>query len=256
MSKSLKALIFDVDGTLAETEHSCHRVSFNLAFAEAGLDWHWDENIYGPMLAITNGKARIRQYATEVKQMAFDSPAALKQFVNEVHAIKTRHSVRMLADGLISLRPGVARLLTEARQQGLRLALATTTTKVNALALLEATLPPGGVNWFEVMATGEMFENRKPAPDVYRYVMEQLGLTAGQCLAFEDSWPGLTSARRANLRTVVTVAHYTRNDDLSGATLLLNHLGEPDKPFTVLAGNAHGKTYFDVALARRLVDAA
>lgn len=252
----LKALIFDVDGTLAETERDGHRITFNQAFAAAGLDWEWSVEQYGKLLAVTGGKERIGSYLQQ-HHPNFMPPVAeigIKEWIAQLHAAKTAYYTDLLSQGGIALRPGVLRLLTEAREAGIRLAIATTTTPANVTALLEAALP-GGLDWFEVIAAGDIVPAKKPAPDIYHYALQQLQLEPQYCLAFEDSEAGLKSAQQADLTTVVTVNDYTRSQDFSSAALVLNHLGEPDLPFEVMTGQAES-TYFDLALAKNLLNSA
>ncbi len=172
--KKLEALIFDVDGTLADTERDGHRIAFNRAFAEAGLDWGWSVELYGKLLSVTGGKERILHYIDRYRP-EFRRPADLSKFVADLHAAKTRHYVRLLEEGGIPLRPGVKRLLGEARDAGLRLAIATTTTPENVTALLDANLPRGASR-FEVIGAGDIVPAKKPAPDIYDYVLRELGL--------------------------------------------------------------------------------
>lgn len=247
----LEALLFDVDGTLADTERDGHRVAFNQAFAEAGLDWEWSVDLYGELLSVTGGKERIRHYLANYRpDVAL--PEDADGFIRGLHQAKTRFYTEGLAGGTIPLRHGVRRLLDEARAQGLRLGIATTTTPENVTALLESTLGVDGPSWFEVIAAGDVVPAKKPAPDIYFYVMEKMGLSADRCLAFEDSGNGIRSSLGADLPTLVTINGYTRDHDFSGAVLVLDQLGEPDQPFTVLAGNAGEARYVDVALLRRL----
>lgn len=248
---ALEALLFDVDGTLADTEKDGHRVAFNLAFADAGLDWHWDEALYGELLAVTGGKERIKYYL-ERFNTDFEKPEAFDDFVKDLHAAKTAHYTRLLGEGRIPLRPGVERLINEAREAGLRLAIATTTTPENVTALLENTLGPESIEWFEVIAAGDIVPAKKPAPDIYLWAMEQMQLAPEQCLAFEDSENGIRSARGAKLPTLVTINDYTRDHDFSEAALVLDHLGEPAQPFTVLAGDAGEHSYVNIDLLNTL----
>ncbi|KAB2925675.1 MAG: HAD family hydrolase [Dechloromonas sp.] len=217
---TLQAIIFDVDGTLAETERDGHRPAFNRAFAEAGLDWYWDEERYGRLLTVTGGKERIRHYAAlHAPQIAADP--GFPALVQRLHAAKTRHYVALVEAGGLPLRPGVRTLIDGARQAGIRLAIATTTTPENVDALLRATLGPAAAGCFEVIGAGDIVPAKKPAPDIYHWVLEQLALPASACLAIEDSENGLRAALGAGLRCLITVSEYGREDDFTGATAVL-----------------------------------
>ena len=247
----LKALLFDVDGTLADTEKDGHRVAFNRAFADAGLDWEWSPELYGDLLAVTGGKERIRYYLDKFNT-AFERPADLDGFIRGLHAAKTEHYTRMLAEGAIPLRPGVRRLLEEAREAGLRMAVVTTTTPANVEALLTHAIAPDAMGWFEVIAAGDIVPAKKPAPDIYDWAMNEMKLGPAECIAFEDSRNGILSSCGAGVQTIITVNDYTAADDFSDAVIVLDQMGEPDRPFTVLAGDAGGAKYLDLALVRRL----
>jgi len=252
MSK-LKALIFDLDGTLSDTERDGHRAAFNRAFEDAGLDWHWDVETYGKLLEVSGGKERIRHFIDKF-QPVFDPLADLDDFILKLHDTKTRHFIALLQSAGIPLRPGVGRLLKEARAEGLRLAIATTTTAENVTALLTATLGEDSIGWFDVIAAGDIVPDKKPAPDIYLHAMQHMGLRAADCIAFEDSENGLLASTGAGLKTIVTTNGYTRQHNFSGAALVLDQLGEPQAAFSVLAGDADAATYVDVSLIRRLID--
>lgn len=254
-----QALIFDVDGTLADTERDGHRVAFNRAFADAGLDWDWSVEQYGELLTVTGGKERIQYYIDRYRP-DFQVPSAfdgtLKEFIAKLHANKTAHYTELLREGSIPLRPGVKRLLQEARSAGIKLAIATTTTPDNVTALLETALGSDAESWFKVIAAGDIVPAKKPAPDIYFYALQALNLPAEACLAFEDSQHGLTSAREAGIPTVITVNGYTDNQDFTGAAIILNDLGEPDQPFEAIAGDPFNHSYFDLELAQKVYEGA
>lgn len=235
----LKALLFDVDGTLADTERDGHRPAFNAAFREYGLDWDWDVSLYGQLLAVTGGKERMKYYVEQFRP-DYQKPADFDDMVAELHKAKTRHYTRMLAEGGIPLRPGVKRLLAEARAAGMILGVATTTTPENVTELLRHSLAVDGPEWFDVIAAGDIVPAKKPAPDIYVWAMQQLGLKPEECLAFEDSENGIRASRGADLRTVVTVNDYTRDHDFTGALAVLSDLGEIDAPYTRLDASESG----------------
>jgi HAD superfamily hydrolase (TIGR01509 family) len=226
---TLHALIFDVDGTLADTERDGHRLAFNTAFAEHGLDWHWDEALYGELLAVTGGKERIRFYAERHAPEMLAS-ADFPELVRRLHLAKTAHYVRIVDQGGLPLRPGVAHLIAEARAAGVRLAIATTTSPENVTTLLRASLAAAATDWFEVIGAGDVVPHKKPAPDIYHWVLERLGLPATACLAIEDSENGLQSSLAAGIPTVVTISEYTAGHDFRGARAVL-----PDLSATGLA---------------------
>jgi HAD superfamily hydrolase (TIGR01509 family) len=244
---NFSALIFDVDGTLADTERDGHRPAFNAAFAEAGLDWEWSVGLYGELLKVTGGKERIR-YFLERFRTDFEPPADRDRFVADLHRCKTEHYLRLLRTGAIPLRPGVLRLLREARDAGVRLAVATTTTPENVSTLLECSGEPDLPGWFEVIAAGDIVPNKKPAPDIYQLARGRLHLPAEACIAVEDSDNGLRAALAADLRAVlVVVSSYTKGQDFASAALVVNEFGGPDAPVEVLAGELETAHHIDLA---------
>lgn len=250
--KKLKAFLFDVDGTLADTERDGHRVAFNMAFADAGLNWDWDEKHYGHLLSVTGGKERMRFHATE------NDPAFLKQpnvdkIIARLHKRKNTHYKFLLENGAVNLRSGVVRLIDEARKEGLLLAIATTTSIENVECLVQSQLGNDALEWFSVIAAGDMVANKKPAPDVFLLAMKELNLGTDECIAFEDSYNGLLSATAAGLKSIVTVNDYTKEDDLSSAALLIDGLGEPNEPINVLRGEMN-EAYVTVQTVKSLLE--
>jgi HAD superfamily hydrolase (TIGR01509 family) len=244
----LQAIIFDVDGTLAETERDGHRVAFNQTFVQMGLDWQWSIPLYGKLLQVSGGKERIRFYLEQYCP-EFKFSGDMDQFIAHLHHKKTQHYRELLSQGKIPLRPGVKRLIAEAYHQGIRLAIATTSALANVLGLLEQTLEP---DWFEVIAAGDIVPAKKPAADIYDYVLEQMNLNPANCLVFEDSEHGLTAANQAGLKTIVTVNDYTQEQNFAEAILVLSDLGEPTQPFTVIQGSIEDKDYVDLSLLQEL----
>ena len=220
----LEALLFDVDGTIAETE-DLHRRAFNLAFAEHGLDVRWDADEYRRLLAVPGGKERIAHSLAERRQ-----PRTVD--VTAIHRTKTRRYRELLAAEGVRWRPGVARLMDEAREKGLRLALVTTTTEANLDPLFTPVLGPWWRGRFDAVVAGDAVARKKPAPDLYVEALGRLGVHGAEAVAFEDSRAGVTAARGADLAVVATPSQWLPGDDLSGADLVLEHLGDAQAPWT------------------------
>jgi HAD superfamily hydrolase (TIGR01509 family) len=227
----LEALIFDVDGTLAETEE-CHREAFNVAFSAAGLSWVWDRPLYAQLLKVTGGKERIAHYI----ETRGGTPALDPQRIQALHRHKTAQFATLIANGSLSLRPGVESLLMEARDAGIRLAVATTTTRENVTALLDATL---GFDPFEIIIAGDDVSAKKPAPDAYNLALERLGLAADRCVAIEDTMNGFRSAMAAGLPCLVTMSEYGERDGFTGALAVVESLEDiAERPPGSIAGKA------------------
>jgi HAD superfamily hydrolase (TIGR01509 family) len=225
---TLGALIFDVDGTLAETEEA-HRAAFNQSFAGWGLGWHWTRADYKRLLKTTGGKERMRVWQ---KDLPADAPRLSDDQIARLHEEKTARYGDILARGDLALRPGVAELIAAGRAAGLKLAVATTTNLPNVEALSRCCWGRPADEVFDVIAAGDMVAAKKPAPDVFFLALDKLGLPADDCLAFEDSLNGLKSARGAGLRVVMTASAYTEDEDHAAAdwrlpSLEADHLPEP-----------------------------
>lgn len=245
-----RAFIFDVDGTLADTEREGHRVAFNLAFRDAGLDWTWGPELYGRLLAVTGGRERIMQYWQEVDPSGASRPGAGTR-ASEAHAAKTRYYVEMVDQGKIELRIGVARFIAEARDAGARLAIATTTSTANVAALLRNTLGETAPALFECIATGDAVDRKKPDPAVYRWVLERMRLRAAECVAFEDSAPGFAAAVGAGVPTVVVTNGYSGAGPFAGAIAVIDGFGATGHP---AAGHALGRRWTGLLAPREVMD--
>lgn len=223
----LKALIFDVDGTLADTE-GAHLAAFNQAFASAGLPWHWDEPLYVSLLEVSGGKERMAHYLAHHLRRndarASGDTTAIAPDFDALHAIKTTAYTQQMRAGALALRPGIEAILAAAQQAGLRLAIATTTTEANIDALLRPRLGPDWSQRFEVIEHAGTAPRKKPDPQVYRQTLQRLGLTASECLAIEDSANGLQAALGAGIATIITPNPFTAHHNFKGALQILPSL--------------------------------
>lgn len=248
-SDSLAALLFDFDGTIAETERLGHRVAYNAAFAQSGLDWVWDDALYGELLAVGGGKERIAHYIDNYRT---DGASILEraELITQLHERKQK--VFDTLGGTMPFRPGLQRLVREARAAGVPVAIVTTAARAGVDAVLARD--PKLRAAFSFIAAGDVVPNKKPAPDIYRYVVERLGVDARNCIAVEDAPIGLHAARAAGIVTLVTVSEYTRFKDFTGAAAVLSDLGEPDAPARTIAGSVPLGGVVDLAYLRDLLE--
>ena len=220
----LQALIFDVDGTLADTE-AAHRAAFNQAFDQEGLGWHWDEALYTQLLDVSGGKERLTHYWTQRHPEVRDvDGAGVRDTIARLHELKTAAYEAMVNDGAVSLRPGVLHLIDAAGHAGLHLAIATTTSPVNIAALLRGAIGSDWRQFFGIVEDASTATIKKPHPQVYLQTLQRLQLPAAQCLAFEDSANGLRAATGAGLATVITPTQFTAGHDFSAALKVLPNL--------------------------------
>jgi HAD superfamily hydrolase (TIGR01509 family) len=216
-----RAILFDVDGTLAETERDGHRVAFNQAFAEAGLDWHWDEKLYGELLAISGGRERIAHYA-RARHPDWLAAADAQARIAALHQRKNALYAAIVARGAIPLRAGVAALFDAIAQRGWQLGVVTTTSRSNLQVLLAATLGSAALDRFAVTVCGEDVTRKKPDPEAYALALARLELSPRACIAVEDSRNGLLAAHEAGLRTAIVRSRYARDEDFAEAAAVFD----------------------------------
>jgi HAD superfamily hydrolase (TIGR01509 family) len=223
---TLRALLFDVDGTLADTEET-HRLAFNAAFRDLDLPFVWEPALYEVLLDVAGGKERLARYFAEL-DLPTGERERLRGLVPALHQRKTERYAALVAEGGAPLRPGVASLIREAEEAGLVLGIASTTTPANVTALLDAGLGHGASRRFAVVACGDMVAAKKPAPDIYVLALDRLGMSARSAVAFEDSAHGVAAAKAAGLVTVATPTRWTKEQDLRAADVVLPDLADPD----------------------------
>jgi HAD superfamily hydrolase (TIGR01509 family) len=247
---SLRALFFDFDGTIAETERDGHRVAYQAAFDELGLGWNWDEALYGKLLAVAGGKERLESF---VRDYGAPLPAGASETeaIARIHERKRRRFAEIAPH--IPLRPGVARLVLEAKAAGLRLAVVTTAAPEGVEALLAQR--PDVLAAFDLIAGGDVVPKKKPAPDIYAYALARLDIGAADAFAIEDSAIGLRAATAAGVRALVTRSWYTGEEDFDSATAVLDDLGEPDGAAHVVRGPSPANGYVDLGYVRALAGA-
>ncbi len=222
----MKALVFDVDGTIADTE-AAHLAAFNHAFEQEGMGWHWDGALYTQLLEVSGGKERIAHHWSNQTGAPVDvDGSGVRDIIARLHEVKTAAYEAMVQDGAVTLRPGVLSLMDEARRAKLTLAIATTTSPVNIAALLGKAI---GADWraaFAVVEDASTAPRKKPHPQVYLQTLQRLGMQAQDCLALEDSGNGLRAACAAGLASVITPTRFTAHHDFKGALRVLPDLGE------------------------------
>ncbi len=249
----LKAILFDVDGTLSETERHGHLVAMNRAFRTAGLDWRWSEELYSELLKIAGSAERIQHYIATYNpdySHVNKDPDAL---VAEIIRYKNAGYRRIMASGKIPLRSGVERVLREIHCSDIRMGIATTTARQNVDDLLLKNIGGDVIDWFEVIAAGDIVLHKKPAPDIYVHALQQMDLQSDEVLAVEDSENGIHSALAAGISVLAVKSEYSKDHDLSGAKLLVDGWGTEDVPMSVLHGDANGYSMINLQLMRQIV---
>jgi HAD superfamily hydrolase (TIGR01509 family) len=228
----IEALIFDVDGTLADTEEA-HRQAFNAAFEHHRLGWHWSSAQYARLLATAGGKERLRAYVDSLPVWPTER-RLLTARIPEIHQAKTAIYARLIEQGAAPLREGIERLIEAAERAGVRLAIASTTTLANIEALLRAALGDRAIRRFTVVGAGDEVLRKKPAPDIYQFVLRELRLPADRCVALEDSFLGLEAAKAAGLFTVVTPTRWTKGENFAAADWTLPSFASCERPLEEL----------------------
>lgn len=248
----LQAILFDVDGTLADTESHGHRRAYNRAFRDLGLHFRWGPRLYRKLLKQPGGKERLEHFLRQYQPQLGDHADAVgenpRAWIEHVHGLKSLFFRRLVQAGALPLRPGVARLMTEAHSAGLKVGIVTNASRASLKPLLAHSLGEALAQKLHVVVCGEDVTNKKPAPDLYALALSRLQLAADDCLAIEDSAMGLQSATAAGVTTLITHNGDTEGDDFAAAAAVLDSLGEPQRPMRVLRGDMGASACVSVSL--------
>jgi HAD superfamily hydrolase (TIGR01509 family) len=252
----LRAVIFDQDGVLADTERDGHRIAFNRTFQEFDLDIEWDVETYGGLLKVGGGKERMRHYIIHERLDA--QFADLDELIKKLHTRKTEIFMELIETGQIGLRPGVKRLIREVHEANLTLAVCSTSNERAVNTLVRTLLGREIYGWFDLILAGDIVKHKKPDPEIYHLVSAKLGVAPGECIVIEDNRNGLMAATGADMKCLVTVNEYTKNEDYQEAELVVSSLGEPADHATVLSGKQRHaipfEGYVTVPFLQRIVE--
>ena len=222
----IEALIFDCDGVLVDTERDGHRVGFNRAFVEHGIDAEWSVELYGRLLLVAGGKERMRAYFDEFGwPEGVEGDDARDALIRDLHKTKTEITSRLVGEGALQLRPGVARIVDEALDAGVRLGVCTTSNPKFIDAVLDL-LGPERKAGFEFVHAGDVVSKKKPDPEIYELAKRTLGLPPHKCVVIEDSRNGLLAAKGAGLPCLITTSTYTVDEDFTEADRVVPELGD------------------------------
>ena len=242
----LQALLFDVDGTVVDTEE-LHRQAFNQAFLRLDLGWEWDRRRYAELLAVSGGADRIARHIDHLALPAAEK-TRLRRSVPAIHQEKTRIYGELLGGESARLRPGIRRLVDEARLAGLAIGLAATSAAANVELLVATAFGRAARGAIGAVVSAELVARKKPAPDIYELLLATLRVPAAACVAFEDSENGVLAAKAAGLYTVATPSRWTTAQDFAAADLVLPTLGDPgDALDPADAVRIGGAPYLDLA---------
>jgi len=224
MSK-IKAVFFDQDGVIIDTERDGHRVSFNMTFREFGFTDEWDVDYYHELLQIAGGKERMKHHW---KTKGFSRPLTeeeIDSLVKEMHKRKTAIFVELIESGKLPLRPGIHRLMKELMEAGIKIGVCTTSNEQAARAITEKILSDIK---FDIVLAGDVVEKKKPDPEIYNLALSKLGLTPDEAFVVEDSKNGVKASKAAGLKTIVTFNSYTEKEDIEAGDVIVSCLGDPD----------------------------
>ncbi len=253
----MKALIFDCDGVIAETERDGHRVSFNRTFKEAGIDVEWSVEEYQELLRTAGGKERMKVYFSK-NQSRFPGYVFDEETIRALHKRKTEIFMEMSRNGELPVRPGIKRIINEAHEKGLILAVCSTSNEKSVETLIRSSVGEEEFDYFNSIFAGDIVRCKKPAPDIYNLVKEKYGLEGCECFVVEDNRNGLLAAKNAGMHCIVTVSFYSKDEDLKEADMVVSSLGEPGNHAEVLRNSCSIRRdieYITVDLLKEIIGA-
>ena len=248
---TIKAIFFDQDGVIIDTERDGHRVAFNETFKHFGYDFEWDVDYYHELLQVSGGKERMKHHLHTKGFGAQVDPEGEDDLIKEMHKYKTATFVGLIESGKLPLRPGVKRFMMEAMDSGLILGVCTTSNVKSAHAIAYDILKDID---FEFVLAGDMVSRKKPDPEIYNLALEKTNLRSEEVVVIEDSRNGVLAAKRANLYIVATTNIYTEKEDLSDADIIVTSLGDVDGEQGVLKKGGDGLTFDGVLHVKQVVD--
>jgi HAD superfamily hydrolase (TIGR01509 family) len=220
----MKALIFDCDGVIVDTEKDGHRVACNRAFRKMGYDYNWDVALYKKLLKVAGGKERMKHYFNQERWPV--DVGNRDTFIKELHKLKTDLYMKIIESGELPLRPGIARLIDEAIAAGVLLAVCSTSNERSVNLVVEKMLGLDRKKHFKAILAGDVVSKKKPDPEIYNLAIQRLGIIPGECFVVEDSRNGFLAAKAAGIPCIITTNEYTVNEDFTGAELVVPELGD------------------------------
>ncbi|MCF6359387.1 MAG: HAD-IA family hydrolase [Cyclobacteriaceae bacterium] len=220
----MKALIFDCDGVLVDTERDGHRVAFNKAFASKAINIEWSVSQYGELVKVAGGKERMKSFFDEHGWP--DNIGDREEFILDMHKLKTKIFMDIIESGELALRPGIARVVDEAIREGLKLAVCSTSNEKAVTLIVEKLLGPERRKHFDTILAGDVVSRKKPDPEIYNLVLHKLSLKPQDCVVIEDSRNGFLAAHSAEIHCLITTNGYTSQDDFTGADMIVPELGD------------------------------
>jgi HAD superfamily hydrolase (TIGR01509 family) len=248
----LSAVLFDVDGTIAETE-DLHRRSFNESFKEFNLDWFWDEAIYRELINIGDGKDRIEHHIKRAWPEMLEYKN-LNKYISSIHKVKNEIFKDLIIECEIRTRPGVIRLIEELKKHNVRIAIVSSTTQEDLMTLFKKGLELDPNSMFDLVAHGDCTKKKRPSPEIYEWILEKLRLPPQSCVAIEDSLRGARSAMNADINVLVTPSFYTKDEVFDEAKVVVSSLGEAHQPFEIVKGNVFGNKIVNYNLLNELIN--